>query len=69
MKLIVGKRWFEENKKEEPMVGIEPTTDALRKHCSTAELHRLITYHCDKLRSISDVSDYKPNLSPLSCIF
>ena len=29
-------------KYKEPMVGIEPTTNALRKHCSTAELHRLI---------------------------
>ena len=25
----------------EPMVGIEPTTSALRKHCSTTELHWL----------------------------
>ena len=28
-------------KNKEPVVGIEPTADALRKHCSTAELHRL----------------------------
>lgn len=68
MKLIVGKRWFQQNEKEEPMVGIEPTTDALRKHCSTAELHRLMAYPCDKLRHISDVCDYKPKLSPLSSI-
>lgn len=25
----------------EPVVGIEPTTHALRKRCSTTELHRL----------------------------
>ena len=27
--------------KKEPKVGIEPTTHALRKRCSTPELHRL----------------------------
>ena len=30
--------------KKEPVVGIEPTADALRKHCSTAELHRRESY-------------------------
>ncbi len=38
---IVGKRCFQKNKKE-PVVGIEPTTGALRMRYSTSELHRLI---------------------------
>ena len=29
-------------KYEEPVMGFEPATHALRKHCSTPELHRLL---------------------------
>ena len=36
----VGKRYFQKNKKK-PVVGIEPTTGALRMRYSTSELHRL----------------------------
>ncbi len=32
-------------KYEEPVVGIEPTTGALRMRYSTSELHRLIDYY------------------------
>src|SRR6516165_6109318 len=37
--MFIGQRIM---KYKEPVVGIEPTANALRKHCSTAELHRLI---------------------------
>src|SRR5579863_1153797 len=40
---------------QEPVMGIEPATHALRKHCSTAELHRPV------YRGVSyssDVNDY-----------
>ena|GEM_PF-4175482 len=43
MRLIVGKKYYHQKNKREPVVGIEPTTGRLRSDYSTAELHRLIS--------------------------
>ena len=51
-------------------MGFEPATHALRKRCSTTELHRLITCLLSQsLTSISDATDYNPEASLMSSIF
>jgi hypothetical protein len=45
--VLVGRRFLE----IKPMVGFEPTTSALRKPCSTVELHRRGQPNFSSLRS------------------
>jgi hypothetical protein len=71
----IGKKECQRYKKE-PVVGIEPTADALRKHCSTAELHRHGSYlsgfykqFCEASISLPDAIDYTLEVSQVSSIF